>query len=220
MSRYLYPFLQTLWKNQFSSATLILVTALRFIGALENLASQSRAKKENLFHDIETTIKTKLGNILEKLTQRHNRREQARFDINPGDCDNEICASTQFLQIQKNQLIDLQETLDHYCKVLPVFAFNTAECDLILIKCYLAPNLVNEQEIEPTVIKKANHFISFEFGIIQLLEIFIFHGGASSLDSFLKANRTSEKRVFPLRMVWSPWQIAEYGTSPIWRLLQ
>ena len=67
-----------------------------FIGALENLASQSRAKKENLFHDIETTKKTKLGNILEKLTQRHNRREQARFDINPDDCDNEICASTQF----------------------------------------------------------------------------------------------------------------------------
>ena len=28
------------------------------------------------------------------------------------DCDNEICASTLFLQIQKNQLLDLQETLE------------------------------------------------------------------------------------------------------------
>ena len=68
-----------------------------FFGALENLASQSKAKMKNLFLDIETTIKIKLGSILEKLSQRHNRREQADLD----DCDNEICASTQFLQIQK-----------------------------------------------------------------------------------------------------------------------
>ena len=68
-----------------------------FIGALENLASQSKAKMKNLFLDIETTLKIKLGGILEKLTQRHNRREQAHLD----DCDSEICASTQFLQIKK-----------------------------------------------------------------------------------------------------------------------
>ena len=68
-----------------------------FVGALENLASQSKAKMKNLFPDIETTTKIKLGSVLEKLTQRHNRTEQG--DLN--DCDNEICASTQFLQIQK-----------------------------------------------------------------------------------------------------------------------
>ena len=71
-----------------------------FSGALENLASQSKAKMKNLFLDVETTIKNKLGSILEKLTQRHNRREQADLD----DCDNEICASTQFLQIQKKTI--------------------------------------------------------------------------------------------------------------------
>ena len=54
-----------------------------FIGALENVASQSKAKMKNLFLDIETTIKIKLGSILEKLTQRHNRREQA--DLDDGD---------------------------------------------------------------------------------------------------------------------------------------
>ena len=53
-------------------------------------------------------MKSKLGSILEKLTQRHNRREQAELD----DFDDEICASTQFLQIQKNQLFDLQESLE------------------------------------------------------------------------------------------------------------
>ena len=113
-----------------------------FIGALENLASQSKALIKNLLPDTATAIKINLGSILEKLMQHHNRREQADLD----DCDNEICASTQFLQIQKNQLIDLQESLERYCKVLPVFGFNSAKCDLNLIKSYLLPILFNEEE--------------------------------------------------------------------------
>ena len=47
-----------------------------FFGALENLASQSKTKMKNLFLDVKTTKKTKLGSILEKLTQRHNRRDR------------------------------------------------------------------------------------------------------------------------------------------------
>ena len=76
-----------------------------FIGALENLVSQSKARRKNTFLDIEATIKIKLGSILEKLTQRHNRRQSATFDMSRDDCDNEICASTQFLQIQKKSNI-------------------------------------------------------------------------------------------------------------------
>ena len=135
-----------------------------FIGALENLALQSKAIMKNLFFDIETTINIKLGSILEKLTQRHNRREQAHLD----DCDNETCTTTQFLQVQNKQLIDLQEHLERYCNVLPIFGFNSAKYDLNLIKSYLLPILVNESNIEPTVIKKANQFISFNFCDIQL----------------------------------------------------
>ena len=52
-----------------------------FIVALQSLASQSKAKLKNLFPDIETTIKIKLDNIIEKLTQRHNRRKHARCDM-------------------------------------------------------------------------------------------------------------------------------------------
>ena len=167
-----------------------------FIGALENLASQSKTKMKNTFLDIETTLKVKLGSILEKLTQRHNRRESARFEMSQDDCDNEICASTQFLQIQKNQLIDVQEALERYCNVLPVFDYNSANYDLNLIKSYLLPILLNERDIEPTVIKKANHFISFKFGNIQLLGIMIFLGGATSLDFSLKAYKTSETEGF------------------------
>ena len=163
-----------------------------FIGALENLALQSKAKMKNLFFDIETTINIKLGSILEKLTQRHNRREQAPLE----DCDNETCASTQFLQIQKKQLIDLQEHLERYCKVLPIFGFNSAKYDLNLIKSFLLPILVNERNIQPTVIKQANQFISFKFGDIQLLDNMNFLGGATSLDSFLKAYKRSETKGF------------------------
>ena len=72
-----------------------------FIGAVEGLASESKAQMKLLFLDIETTIKIKLGSNLEKPTQRHNRRESARIDMSQDYCDNEICASTQFLQIQK-----------------------------------------------------------------------------------------------------------------------
>ena len=179
-----------------------------FVGVLENLAFQSKAKKKTLFLDIETTIKIKLGSILEKLTQRHNRREQADLD----DCDNETCASTQFLQIQKNQLLDLQESLERYCNVLPVFGFNSAKYDINLIKCYLLPVLINERDIEATVIKKANQFISFSFGDIQLLDIMNYFGGATSLDSFLKAYKTSEtKGFFPYEWFDDPDKTSSYG---------
>ena len=74
-----------------------------FAGAVENL---SRAKTKNLFFDIDTTMKNKVVSNLEKITERHNQREHVkRFDMNQKHCENEKCASTQFLQIQKNHLI-------------------------------------------------------------------------------------------------------------------
>ena len=146
--------------------------------------------------DIETTIKIKLGSILEKFTQRHYRREQAILV----DCDNETATSAQFLQTQKKHLIVLQEHLERYCNVLSVFGFNSAKYDLKLIKSFLLTILINERNIELTVNKKANQFISFKFGDIQLLDIMIFLGSATSLDSFFNAYKISEtKRFFPYK---------------------
>ena len=109
-------------------------------------------------------------------------------------CLNSIFADT------KNQLFDLQESLERYCNVLPVFGFNSAKYDINLIKSYLLPILVNERDTELTVIKKANQFIAFNFGDLQLLDIMNFLGGATSIDSVLKAYRTSEtKRFFPYK---------------------
>ena len=54
----------------------------------------------------------------------------------------------------------------------------------------MLPILVNEQQIEPAFIKKANQFVSFKFGDVQLLDFMNFLGGATSLDSFLNAYKT------------------------------
>ena len=56
-----------------------------------------------------------------------------------------------------------------------------------MIKSYLLPIFVNAGQIEPSVIKNANKFVSFKFGDVQLLDFIKFRGGATSLDSFPKA---------------------------------
>ena len=98
--------------------------------------------------------------------------------------------------MQKNQVIDLKEHFQRYCNTLPVFGFKKAKKDGNWIKSYLLPVLANERQIEPTIIKKANQFVSFKFGDMQLLDIMNFLGGTSSLDSFLKAYETEETKVF------------------------
>ena len=111
-------------------------------------------------------------------------------------------ATTKFVsqlkpcRCKKSKLIDLQESLERYCNVLPVLCFKSAKCDLNLIKSFLLPILVNERDTEPIVIKKTNQFISFKLGDTQLLYIIKFLGGATSLDSVLKAYKTSETKGF------------------------
>ena len=56
--------------------------------------------------------------------------------------------------------------------------------------------MIRDKEQETSVIKKANDFISFKFGGVQFLEIMQFLGGATTLDSFLKAYKASETKGF------------------------
>ena len=169
-----------------------------FIDAVEGLATQSKAQMKLKFLEIETAIKSKLSRTLKSLNERRCRNQRDfEFEDHCFEDDNEEKdASTQFLQMQKNQLIELQEHLERYCNVLPVFGFNSAKYDINLIKSYLLPILINERNMEPTVIKKANQFVSFKFGDVQLLDIMNFLGGATSLDSFLKAYKTAETKGF------------------------
>ena len=170
-----------------------------FISALESLATQSKARMKLRVIGVETAIKIKLYSILEQINQKHSQRERViNFDDDEyfNDTAEEKELSTQFLEMQKNQPIDLQEHLERYCNTLPVFAFSSAKYDINLIKSYLMPFFVNEQKIEPTVIKKANQFVSFKFCDVQLLDILNFFGGATSIDSFLKAYKTEETKFF------------------------
>ena len=169
-----------------------------FFDAVEGLATKSKAQMNLKFLEVETAIKGKLTRTLESLNERRCRNQRV-FDFEDQcfeDYNEEKDASRHFLQMQKNQLIELQEHLDCYCNVLPVFGFNTGKHDINLIKSYLLPILINERNIEPTVAKKANHFVSFKFGDAQLLYITNFLGGATRLDSFFNAYKTSETKSF------------------------
>ena len=141
------------------------------------------------FIEVQTTIKIKLSSILEQLNQRHSQAERVidfEDDEYFNDTADEKELSTQFRHMQKNQLIDLQEHFERYCNTLPVFGFNSAKYDNNLIKSYLLLILVNERQIEPTVIKTANQFVSFKIGDVQVLDIMNFLGG------LLVLNRSSK----------------------------
>ena len=81
-----------------------------FISALGGIATQSKAQMKLNFFEIETAIKIKLCAILEQLNQR--RKQAERVSNFADDCmveEEEKDLSTHILQMQKNQLIDLQE---------------------------------------------------------------------------------------------------------------
>ena len=70
------------------------------------------------------------------------------------------------------------------------------QCRSQFIRIIFATQFLGEQDSEPTVIKKANHFISFKFFNIELLDKMNFIRGARNLDSILKAYKTSETKTF------------------------
>ena len=116
-----------------------------FITTLKGLATQSKAQTKLNFIEVETAIKIKLCAIVGQLNHRRNRGERVSIFVDHCIVEEEEDLSTQILQMQKNQLIKLQEHFERYCNVLPFFGFNSAKyADLInLIESYLLPILVN-----------------------------------------------------------------------------
>ena len=164
------------------------------------------------FLENENNIKKRLHTFFSVLNERvsFNKIEATEYEDECIENEEETDASTHFLRIQKNQLIDLMQHLERYTNTLPVFGFNSGRYDINLIKSYLIPYLIKEKEIEPSVIKKANDFVSFKFGDVQLLDIMKFLGGATTLDSFLKAYKASElKGYFPYEWFDTPNKLDE-----------
>ena len=157
--------------------------------------------------EIETGVKSKLNQSFSALNQRHCREEPVlEFEdaCIKEEEEEEQEVSTKFLQTQKKQLFDMEDDLERNCNILPVFGFNSAKYDIILIRSYLLPLLVNGRKIEPTVIKKAIPFVFSKFGDYQSLDKNVL-GGAKSLDFSLKAYKTSDtKVVLPFKRVIDP----------------
>ena len=125
-----------------------------FIDGVDGLVKQSKTQMKVKLLEVETAIKSKLTRTLEPLNERRCHKYCA-FELHSHcfEDDNEKKdALTHFLQMQKNQLINLQEHLERYCNVLPVFGFNSAKYDINLIKSFLLPLLINEKNLEPTAI--------------------------------------------------------------------
>ena len=168
-----------------------------FSTALKGLATRSQAQMKLNFFEVETAIKIKLCAILEQLNQRRNGVSKFVDDCIVEDEEKDL--STQFLQMQKNQLIDLQDHFERYCNVLPVFGFNSANYDINLIKSFFSVILVNERDIEPTVIKKANQFVFFScLGTFNYLTLWISSVVPPVLTPSSKLTRPKRQRVsFP-----------------------
>ena len=179
---------------------------ISFVEAIEDLANKSKTEMWTKFSSIEAVIRARVNAIGENLIKRKDQNASTfECEDERTEEDDEADMSTQFLQMQKNQLLDLQQHFERYVNTLPVFGFNSGKYDLNLIKSYLLPYLIHERDIQPTVIKKANHFVSLKFGDKQFLDILNFLGGATSLDSFLKAYKTNEtKGFFPYEWFDSP----------------
>ena len=172
---------------------------ISFVAQLEILAAKNKVDVRSKFLEVESEIKTRLNYVscrLQIISETQSIISSETEDRN---------ASKNFLRYQQKQLLDLQGHFNNYVDTLPVFGFNSGKYDLNLIKSYLIPHLLNDKAVTPTVIKKANQFISFKFGDIQFLDIVNFLGGATTLDSFLKAYQSEEtKGYFPYEWFDSP----------------
>ena len=188
-----------------------------FASNLELLAEKSKLEMRTNFQDSEVAVNERMKKIFDQLNERGQNFSSNKFEYED-ECiedSEEAGMSTQFLRIQKNQLIDLKQHLERYINTLPVFGFNSGRYDLNLIKSYLIPYLIRDKEPETSVIKKANDFISFKFGDVQFLDIMKFLGGATTLDSFLKAYKASEtKGFFPYEWFDNPDKLDFPGLPP------
>ena len=138
-----------------------------------------------------------IQNELERVTSTLNKRRRTFPLTSDIDQDSAVDteheeheeknASTQFFPSQRNKLFKLQQHFERYVNTLPKFDFNSAKYYLILMKSYFIIQVVKENEIEPTVLKKANKFVSYKFGNVQSVDIMTFFGGATSHESFVKA---------------------------------
>ena len=77
-----------------------------FVSKLELLAEKSKLEMRTKFHDIEVAVNERMKKIFDQLNERGKSNKKEYKDECIKDSA-EANVSTQFLRIQKNQLIDL-----------------------------------------------------------------------------------------------------------------
>ena len=100
----------------------------------------------------------------------------------------------KLLKVVKRVITNMRDGLLKYCCVLPVLGFNSPKYDLNVIKKTLLSQLIESDK--PRVLKRNNKFTAFETRGLLFLDILNFLGGATSLDTFLKAYGASESKGF------------------------
>ena len=172
---------------------------ISFVAQLEILAAKNEVDVKSNFLEVEAEMKTRLNDVSSGLQINSETQSNISSEIEDSN------ASKNFLRYQQKQLPDLQCHFNNYVDTLPVFGFDSGKYDLNLFKSYLIFHLLNDKTVKPTVIKKANQLISLKFGDVQFLDIVNFFGGATTLDSFLKAYQSEEtKGYFPFEWFDSP----------------
>ena len=157
-----------------------------FVDALEGLATQNEAQMKLKLLEIETSVKSKLNQTFCFLNQRRCRKEPVlEFQDECIEEEEEEQDVSTVFRNTKYSIDRIAGSLGNILHCSSNLSLQQRKCDIKLLKSYLLPLLVNERDIEPIVIKKANRFVSFKFGFFQLLDMLNFLG-ATSLDSFLK----------------------------------
>ena len=152
------------------------ILSIDFVSKLELLAEEIKLEMRTKIQDIEVAVNERMKKIFDQITEHGKKYSRNKFEYKDECIEDSEDAdmSTQFMQFQKNQLIDLKQHLERYVNTLPVFGLNSGRYDLNLIKSYLIPYLIRDKEQETSVIKKANDFISFKFENVQFLVIMKF----------------------------------------------
>ena len=100
-----------------------------FVSSLELLAEKCKLQMRTMFQEIENIVNDRVKKIFDKLNARSLTKRLEVFDYEY-ECVEDVeedDMSTQFLRIQKNQLIDLKRHLELFVDTLPVFGSIAAE---------------------------------------------------------------------------------------------
>ena len=98
-----------------------------FVSKLELLAEKSKLETRTKFQDIEVAVNERMNKIFDQLNERGKNYSSNKFEYED-ECiedSEEADMSTQFLRIQKNQLIDLKQHLERYVYTLPISGYNS-----------------------------------------------------------------------------------------------